>query len=250
MKQAMPGATPSESDTLMSSGERKALTRYDRRTVACFAIGGAAVVGPALLLVVFFVAAAPTSSVSVLDHFARRSPKGAVDLSATMLPDILDPNLVNLSLPGMYKSTLAASDPLNTTYPWLLKYLPVIPTPNNVPGNIVACGAQGRTELNGTSGFSTTDDEGGTFGIHTVLAAGLNNSREHASGPLTMAEMEEVWTTAIGDLRAPDATYSTLLDNHLALWGSSLDPYVANFEADKIGFLKITFEEAGMHSSS
>lgn len=147
---------------------------------------------------------------------------------------------------GIYKNTLAASDPLTTTYPWLLKYFPVHSTSNNAPGNVVACGQQGRVEMNGTYGFkgqAGADDGTDTFGIHSVLAAGAKSSRLAASGPVSLEQIEKQWTEAIGDLGADDTAYSTLLDNHLAMWAASLDPFVAAFQADDVGFVRITFED-------
>lgn len=64
---------------------------------------------------------------------------------------------------GIFKSTLAASNPTGTTLPFLLKYFPVFSSPNSCPNQECKCGATGRTEINGTTGFQHE----ATFGIHT-----------------------------------------------------------------------------------
>jgi hypothetical protein len=147
--------------------------------------------------------------------------------------------------PGVFKHTIAASDPHHTTLPWLLRHLPVTSAANSCPNETCTCGATGRTEVNQTFGFGHEV----TFGIHTVLAAGVNRSREAASGHLSLAEVEKLWDEAIGDLRSSDAEYSSLLDNHVALWAASLDPFVASFEAGGVGFLRRTFQDVAASDS-
>jgi len=142
---------------------------------------------------------------------------------------------------GIFKYTIAASDPLHTTLPWLLKYLPTFSSGNNCVNDTCACGVQGRAEVKGTTGF----DPETTFGIHTVFAAGVNRTREFTSGPLSLAQVEKLWDKSIGDLRSPDVQYTSLLDHHVALWAASLDPFVEAFENGSVGFLRQSFTENG-----
>ena len=90
---------------------------------------------------------------------------------------------------GLFKSTWAASDPLHTTLPALLRYLPVVNTANSCPNNTCTCGATGRTQM-----------VGATFGLHTVLAAGKDGCR--ASVPLTGER-------TLGELEVPLGRIST-----------------------------------------
>jgi hypothetical protein len=64
------------------------------------------------------------------------------------------------------------------------------------PGNTVTCGATGRVTLKtaldlGRRGLE--EGGGGGFGIHTVLAAGKDNSRVKASGNMSVADIEAIF---------------------------------------------------------
>lgn len=69
----------------------------------------------------------------------------------------------------------------------------------------------------------------------------MNKSRERASGPLSLREIEDIWTTEIGDM----ATHTGWLDNHLALWAPSLDPFTDLFARDGLPMLRSQFRERG-----
>jgi len=144
--------------------------------------------------------------------------------------------LTFLSLPfawgptGLMKSTWAASDPLGTTLPALLKYLPVYSTPDSCPNNACTCGACGRTQMNGTF-----------FGLHTVYAAGRNGCRAKPplTGHLSIEDVEAIFDEECGDM----SRYSPWMDYHAALWvpAGTLDGYVASFESDGVPLLKLSW---------
>mmetsp|Transcript_100074 Transcript_100074/g.286224 ORF Transcript_100074/g.286224 Transcript_100074/m.286224 type:complete len:257 (-) Transcript_100074:40-810(-) len=141
---------------------------------------------------------------------------------------------------GIFKTTVAASAPKKVALPWLLEYLPVFSAGNSCAGETCECGETGRTELNSTSGFGHED----TFGLHSVLAAGINATREEASGALSLAEVEAIFDQEIGDLSTyASDTYSGFLDYHFAAWAPSLDPYVAKFSAGGVPFLTRRFTD-------
>lgn len=143
----------------------------------------------------------------------------------------------NSSYFGMYKATWAVSDPIHTTYPFLTHYLGNLPTDNNCPDLTCACGTQGRTELNGTHGYGSEN----LFGMHTVNAAGVNNSRMEASGAYSLEEVEAIWGDAMGDM----SVYDTFMDNHLALWAPTLAPYSSAFDADQVNYLALRWHDDG-----
>jgi catechol 2,3-dioxygenase-like lactoylglutathione lyase family enzyme len=141
---------------------------------------------------------------------------------------------------GIFKHTIAASDPLNTTLPFLMRYFPVSSSGTSCANESCKCGSTGRTELNGTGpGFEPE------FGIHSVRAAGVNGTREAASGALSVEDIEAVWTQEIGNMKSKTYTYSPWLDHHLALWAPSLDPYVTRFQADGVAYLRRKWKENG-----
>jgi len=133
---------------------------------------------------------------------------------------------------ALHKSTWAASDPKGDTKAWLLRYLPVYSSNNSCDNgnNTCKCGAAGRMEVLGTTGFEPE------FGIHTVLAKGADDQRLKASGHFNLSEIEEIWTREIGDLGQQQRGYSSWLDNHLAFWTPSLENFVERFEADDVRF--------------
>lgn len=137
---------------------------------------------------------------------------------------------------GIFKTTIAASAPETTTLPWLLEYMPVYSSSNSCGGQICDCGETGRTEMNNTEGFCHEDQ----FGLHTVLAAGINGTREAASGTLSLADIEDIFGQEIGDL----SSYSGFLDYHTAVWASSLDSFADKFTAGGVPFLLRRFTDA------
>ena len=150
---------------------------------------------------------------------------------------------------GISKNTWAASDPIHTSYPWLMKYLPVNDADDSCSNNECTCGATGRVALK-TSSSGNDDDESSKvnsgvspgFGIHTVLSAGYENSRAKASGNLTVAQIE-----AIFDAKWSTTQYNPYHDHHLALYSASgLDSYITAFKADNVGFMPLNTTSNGI----
>lgn len=131
---------------------------------------------------------------------------------------------------GMFKSTWAVSDPVHTTWPLLMKYLPVVNTWDSCSENHCKCGATGRTEM--VNAF---------FGIHTVFAAGLKYARASPpySGSLSLKEVEQIVDNQLGGM----SVYSPWMDYNLALWApeGTLDTYVDRFASDGVPVLRLSW---------
>ena len=136
-----------------------------------------------------------------------------------------------IGMSGLFKSTWAASDPVNTTLPALMKYLTVESTLDSCPGQVCACGECGRTQMlpSGTV----------QFGLHTVAAKGINDCRSTSplSGDLTVADVEAIFDEELGDM----STYSPYMDYNAMLWtpATTLDSYRQAFDADGVLTLKL-----------
>ena len=136
-----------------------------------------------------------------------------------------------IGMSGLFKSTWAASDPVNTTLPALMKYLTVESTPDSCPGQICACGSCGRTQMlpSGTV----------QFGLHTVAAKGINDCRATSplSGDLTVADVEAIFDEELGDM----TSYSPYMDYNAMLWtpATTLDSYRQAFDDDGVPTLKL-----------
>lgn len=130
----------------------------------------------------------------------------------------------------MFKSTWTASNPANGAWPYLMKYLPVLNTWDSCSGNTCKCGDTGRVEMIDTY-----------FGIHTVLAAGLDNARASKpfTGKLSVAEVEAVFDEQLGNM----SVYSPWMDYNVALWAprGTLDAFVALLEQDHVPVLKLSW---------
>lgn len=135
------------------------------------------------------------------------------------------------TLAGLFKSTWAASDPVNTTLPALLKYLPVESTPDSCPGQVCACGSCGRTQMLPSSSVQ--------FGLHTVAAQGLDDCRATSplTGDLTVSDVEAIFDSELGEMRE----YSPFMDYNAMLWtpATTLDAYRQAFDDDGIPTLRL-----------
>ena len=158
------------------------------------------------------VGAAATSEAGAGDAVAGDA---AADTDATATTSGTGPNLIRT---GLMKSTWPVSSPLNTSYPFLMKYLPVYDNTDSCADNACTCGEQGRVSLN------TNDASPHSFALHTVAARGAGGARWAASGRLSVEDVEQIVGEELGDLSAGDV--SPWLDFATALWAPTLYPYL------------------------
>lgn len=127
---------------------------------------------------------------------------------------------------GISKSTWAATNTTHT-YSWLMKYLPVGDADDSCTNNKCTCGSQGRVHLNTGLANNGTFGVSQGFGIHTVWAAGKDDSRADASGSLSVADVEDLFDSKLGDF----STFSVYSDYNLGLWANKLDTYITKWAA-------------------
>lgn len=74
---------------------------------------------------------------------------------------------------------------------------------------------------------------------HTHLQV---NCSARPSGPTTVAQVERIFTTKLAAAAAAKR-YDSFFDFSLALWTSSLDSYITKLQADKVGYLALTWDD-------
>ena len=154
--------------------------------------------------------------------------------AAAASDDADGPNLIRTAL---MKSTWPVSNPLNTSYAFFMKYLPVYDNTDSCADNTCACGEQGRVSL------KTDAAAPHSFALHTVAARGARGARWAASGALSVSDVEQIVGEELGDLSAGDV--SPWLDFHAALWAPTLAPYLASLAADGVPHLRLRWRAAG-----
>jgi len=145
---------------------------------------------------------------------------------------------------GISKYTTAVTDAY-ASGDWLMKYLPVVEAFDDCVNRTCQCGTQGRVSLilppdvEGRRRLDEGPPGGGGgqpgFGIHTVWAPAINDTRANANGGLTVAQVEEIWTQGVGALSgtAPlTPNQAGWTDNHVSFHApNGLDFFVNEFKA-------------------
>lgn len=134
---------------------------------------------------------------------------------------------------GISKPTYAASNPTQTSYPWMMKHPPVTDAPDSPPGNIATCGAAGRVYLTGAG-----------FGAHTVLAEGAYKCRSRASGNLTVADVEAIFDRKVTPAIKRGGRVGPWMDYNTGLYVSGLSMYTAPFKADNVPYMPIMLNDS------
>lgn len=169
---------------------------------------------------------------------------------------------------GLSKQTMAASQPVEALK-WWEKYIavscnsgggggggddddgpgppfPPFPPDDDAEGASVGapkdmctstsnCGSYGRGNLCPANGCADVDPFSSLM-FHFV------NCSARPSGPTTVSTVERVFTTKLTAAVAAKR-YDAFFDFSLALWTSSLDSYIAKLEADKVGYLALTWND-------
>ena len=132
---------------------------------------------------------------------------------------------------GFFKSTWAVSSPLTTSLPFLESYFPVFDNSDSCTDDRCTCGTQGRVSL--TTGIGSDF----SFAVHTVNAAGKNDSRFGSTGRLSLPEIERWVGKSVGDL----SSFSPLMDSATCFWSKSLESFIRSFDADAVSYLPLTW---------
>merc|ERR1719181_971976 len=195
--------------------------------------------------------AVPDGSAAGARPSARRAPRGrgvalashaaaAMGMSPTKAPTASSSSATSDPGPsvqrsGLMKSTWAVSRPLNTTYPFMMKYLPAYVNTDGCADNECECGTQSRLSL------LTTTRAPFEFSLHGVRAEGSNGSRWlGVGGGMGVEDLETIFGDEVGDYEA----YSPWMDYATALWAPSLEPFLNLFARDSVDHLRLKWAAA------
>jgi catechol 2,3-dioxygenase-like lactoylglutathione lyase family enzyme len=136
----------------------------------------------------------------------------------------------DVSRTGLMKSTWPVSSPLNTTYPFMQKYLSTYDNDDNCADNTCSCGEQSRVSLR------TSTRAPYEFSLHGVRAAGASGARwTNVGGAMDVVALEKIFVEELGDFDV----YSPWMDYATALYAPSLEPYLAAFKRDSVPHLRL-----------
>lgn len=140
---------------------------------------------------------------------------------------------------GVAKSTYACQDP-SAGKAFLLKYLPVSTADDECTNDVCTCTTDGTWEIQqgrvALNSYSIGNGVSPGFGFHLV-----NVSARETTGGYTVKDVEDAFTTRMGDMSA----YDNVMDFNIGLYVSDLDSYTSSFDSDSVSYLPLTYEADG-----